>query len=68
MTTNRRLPDMTVEFHPSTFPVCPKCHRADCDLTATVIIGERNWHQAVGECIREQRAQHFARLREAGIV
>ena len=38
-----------------TGPPCPHCHRPDCDLLATVIIGERNWHAAVAACVRWQR-------------
>ncbi len=60
-------------------PACPKCHRPDCGLLATVIIGEANWYAAAGECFEEQRAlasgprmriggEQFRMLREAGIV
>lgn len=69
MTTNRRLLDVMLRFDPPPYtgPACAKCHRPDCGLLATVIIGERNWYQAVGECIGAKRLRgHLRRAQAAG--
>lgn len=48
-----------------TTPTCRHCGRSDCDLLATVIVGERAMHKAVADCIAVQRANERAEQQAA---